>query len=219
MFIERHYFKRQVSKGKQYTSRKLRALIFSIRLFVLLVSVLLFLFPFEAPFLHFNSIEDSLRYKWIDSKDITVHVEKDCAFAVRGTYEIFAFGRSEKGFSFVNYNSTKCKYYASNENIDNSSIYNLYSVYQKSANKTFYLLDLGISEYQEELFESDNLDFNNLAHPDSKNNMFNKAPIVGSLYQLFAINNGEPIPEINVRYNDQHKSFTKKIGLYINSSQ
>jgi len=133
LFVERHCFKRQVSKGKQYTSQKLRALIISIRFFALLVSVLVFWIPFEAPFLHFDSVEDSLSYKWIDSRDITVHVEKDCAFAVRGTYEIFAFSKSEKGFSFVNYNSTKCKYYATDENIDNRSIYNLYSVYQKSA--------------------------------------------------------------------------------------
>ena len=143
---------------------------------------------------------DALGYKAV------VHYEDDCAFAVRGTYEIFAFDKDDKGFGFVNYHSSKQKYYASDASVDNKSIYNLYSVYQKTANKTFYLLDLGTDKYQEELFECDDLDFEYFAKINAG---------ISSMNQVYAVNTSKPIQKILVRYDDRQKTFTTNRGLYI----
>ena len=108
IFAEIIYLRKQVKKGKQYTRRRLRIISLTLRFSVLFIALLSFI-PFEAPFLHFDSVEDALRYKWIDPENITVHYEDDCAFAVKRTYEIYAFDKDENGFGFVNYHSTEHK--------------------------------------------------------------------------------------------------------------
>ena len=205
-FVERQYFRKQTIKDKQYTKRKVKAISLSFRWSALSVCCLILFIPFEAPFIHFDSVEDSLSYKWINPKEVVVHYEDDCAFAVRGTYEIFAFDKDDKGFGFVNYHSSKQKYYASDASVDNHSIYNLYSVYQKTANKTFYLLDLGTDKYQEELFECDDLDFEYFAKINAG---------ISSMNQVYAVNTSKPIQKILVRYDDRQKTFTTNRGLYI----
>ena len=207
-FAEKQFFKKQIAKGKQYTYRKARAISFPFRLFVLLIQFLIFFIPFEAPFMHFGSVEDALRYKWIDPKDAVIHYEDDCAFAVKGSYEIFAFDKDDKGFGFVNYHAEKQKYYAYDARSDNDSILYLAAVYHKTADKTFYLLGLGIKEYQDDLMKTDCLDFNFLTKTTSNTYFI--------INQCYAVNKGNPVLELHTKYGDQQKSFTPKVGIYVN---
>ena len=131
------YLRKQVKKGKRYTMRKVVVIGLAVGVFTLFITSLSFI-PFEAPFLRFDSVEDALRYKWIDPENITVHYEDDCAFAVKRTYEIYAFDKDENGFGFVNYHSTEHRYHLADYSVDSKNIGTLYSVYHKKANKTFY---------------------------------------------------------------------------------
>jgi len=209
-YTERTFFKKQIAKGKQYTMRKARTISITFRLSFLLLQCLIFHIPFEAPFLHFGSVEDALKYKWINPKDVVIHSEDDCAFAVKGSYEIFAFDKDDKGYGFVNYHADKQKYYASDMSPDNKAIVYLSAVYQKTAEKTFYLLGLETNEYQDDLLDCDRLDFDYLSKAKS-NTVF--------IDQVYAVKDGKPEQDIHIQYGDQQKTFTTKLGLYITVSK
>lgn len=211
-FVTRQYIKRVkkiVAKGEKYSKRKFYAIYLSISLSAILLSVLSFI-PFEGAFIRFDSIEDSLKYKWIDTQYLTIHYEDDCAFAVRGTYEIYTFDKNDDGFGFVNYNSTKHEYREPNDDDLNIKFHYAYSVYQKDVNKTFYLLNYSSKERKDDLIHSDHIDLEYFAHPLYQNNnlgWFGYSPVIGSVYQEYAVAEGEPLASFDVIFDGSLKTF------------
>lgn len=211
-FAIRRFIKKSTAKGKVYTKRQLFVVILSIELFVLLLSALSFI-PFEASFIRFDTVEDALKYKWIDTQYLTIHYEDDCAFAVRGTTEIYAFDRNEDGFGFVNHHSKKFTYREIYDNDLSFSVLNTYSVYQKDANKTFYLLNYQSGDRKEDVIQSDVIDLKYFAHPlYQKNNFgwFGYTNVFGSVYQDYDVATGEPLEIFDVSFEGISKTFVVK---------
>ncbi len=196
-FIVIKHFRKQVAKGKKYTKLQYYVIVYSIMLSVFLLSALSFI-PFEASFIRFDSVEESLKYKWIDTKDITIHYEDDCAFAVRGRRDLYSFDKNDDGYSFVNYHSKKHHYHV----YDDDMYLDLYSMYQKDDNKTFYLLNYRKRDYQEGYIDCESLDFNYFAQPEYELKEFDYFTNNSIVYQEYAICDGEPLETINLRYGD-----------------
>ena len=214
-FAIRRYIKRvkkTVAKGEKYTKRKFYAIYLSIPLSAILLSALSFI-PFEASFIRFDTVEDALKYKWIDTQYLTIHYEDDCAFAVRGTTEIYAFDRNEDGFGLVNHHSKKFTYREIYDNDLSFSVLNTYAVYQKDANKTFYLLNYQSGDRKEDVIQSDVIDLKYFAHPlYEKNNYgwFGYTNVFGSVYQDYDVATGEPLEIFDVSFEGISKTFVLK---------
>ena len=202
------FLKKQVKKRKTLSKKyKVTTVIIVVALF--LAAELLCFIPFEASFLRFDSIEDSLEYKWINSDDFTIHEENDCAFAVKGVFDLYSFEKINDKYSLVNYHSKINRYKMPDDSSYNSGIRNLYSAYNKTANKTFYLLNISPREYQDGIVICNELNFEYFAQPKITRGMFGYTPILGTLYQVYAITDGEPVDVIHVEKNGQTKTFQK----------
>ena len=202
------FLKKQVKKRKTLSKKyKVTTVIIVVALF--LAAELLCFIPFEASFLRFDSIEDSLEYKWINSDDFTIHEENDFAFAVKGVFDLYSFEKINDKYSLVNYHSKINRYKMPDDSSYNSGIRNLYSAYNKTANKTFYLLNISPREYQDGIVICNELNFEYFAQPKITRGMFGYTPILGTLYQVYAITDGEPVDVIHVEMNGQTKTFQK----------
>lgn len=201
------YIKRQVANGKKYTKQKILLIALCLHLPIVLLSFASFI-PFEGAFLRFDSVEDSLNYKWIDMQYVTVHYEDNFAIAVKGDDEIYTFDKNDEGFGLVNYHLVTHKYLEPDDSLENQSISHLYSVYHKTADKTFYLLNYATKEYQEDVIDSDNINLKYFAHPLFTKSEFGYVHIIGSVYQVFDVTDDKPLQEIHVRYKEQYKTFT-----------
>lgn len=74
---------------------------------VLIITGISFI-PFEAPFVRFDIPQESLKYLWVDTKDIVVCESDNGAFIVKlGKEEIFSVTKEEKGYGYLNYHSKK----------------------------------------------------------------------------------------------------------------
>ena len=89
----------------------------------------------------------------------------------------------------------------------NRKIHGLYTAYNKEANKTFYLLNLGVDEFKDILFVCDSIHFEYFAKPTFRTTAFGYSPLIGSECQVYAVADGEPIREISAEYDGQHKTF------------
>ena len=202
------FLKKQVKKRKTLSKKyKVTTVIIVVALF--LAAELLCFIPFEASFIRFNSIEDSLKYKWINSDDFTIHEENDCAFAVKGMFDLYSFEKINDQYSFVNYHSKINTYKMPDVSSDNRGILQLFSAFNKTANKTFYLLNIGAREYQDGMVICNELNFEYFAQPKITRGMFGYTPILSSVYQVYAITEGEPVDVIHVEKDGQTKTFTK----------
>lgn len=202
----RAFLKKQVENGKKLSKKYLVTTVIIVVALFLAVELLCFI-PFEASFIQFNSIEDSLKYKWINSDEITIHDENDCTFAVKGMFDLYSFEKINDKYGFVNYHSKINKYKMPDINSYNSDIHNLYSAYNQTANKTFYLLNIGARDYQDDMIICNELNFDYFAQPKTTRNMFGYTPILGTVYQIYAITDGEPVDVIHVEMNGQKKTF------------
>ncbi len=208
--IEIEHFRRQIAKGKKYTKLRYYVIIYSITLSVFLLSALSFI-PFEASFIRFDTVEDALKYKWIDTKNITVHYEDDCAFAARGLRDLYAFDKNNDGFGFVNNHAKKEIYH--NYAVEDNIYLDLHAVYQKDDNKTFYVLNYYNKDYQEGFIDCESLDFNYFAEPeyDFKNlDLYTK-------YQKYAVCDGEPLKIIKLKYGDLQETLVIGNKIVINN--
>ena len=203
--IEIEQFRRQIAKGKKYTKPRYYVIIYSITLSVFLLSALSFI-PFEASFIRFDTVEDALKYKWIDTQYFTIHYEDDCAFAVRGTSEIYALDRDENGFGFVNYNSKRYKYYVSDYELSNN-VYDPCCVYHKNTNKTFYLVSYGHDDTPKVITDNGNIDLVYFTKPETSD--YGRLPIF-FLTQEYAVCEGEPSEAIILRYGDLQETLIRR---------
>ena len=208
-FVTRQYIKRVkkiVAKGEKYTKRKFYAIYLSIFLFAFLLSALSFI-PFEGAFIRFDSVEDSLKYKWIDTQYLTIHYEDDCAFAVKGCTEFYAFDKDNEGFGLLNYHSVTHLYNEPPRNAINHNMFNLYSVYHKTTDKTFYLLNNGMRSYSID-FNDNNSNFTYFAQPLYTKSDLGYTPIIGEVYQYYAVDDGQPLEKVSFMINGQLETFT-----------
>lgn len=202
------FLKKGVKRGKKYSKKELRTYSMIYIGAVLLLTAVSFL-PFESPFIRFDTVEESLQYKWISADDITVYSDDDCAFAVKGTYEIYSFVKDDRGYSYVNYQSKLITYRMPDFSEYNRSIHKLYAVYNKALDKTFYLLNVGYGEYPNDVVICESINFEYFAQPLFTKTFLGYTPILGIAYQYCSVTDGEPIQELIVEYDGQIKTFVK----------
>ena len=81
---------------------------------------------------------------------------------------------------------------------------------QKDVNKTFYLLNYSSKERKDDLIHSDHIDLEYFAHPLYQNNnlgWFGYSPVIGSVYQEYAVAEGEPLASFDVIFDGSLKTF------------
>ena len=127
----------------------------------------------------------------------------------KGVFDLYSFEKINDKYSLVNYHSKINRYKMPDDSSYNSGIRNLYSAYNKTANKTFYLLNISPREYQDGIVICNELNFEYFARPKITRGMFGYTPILGTLYQVYAITDGEPVDVIHVEMNGQTKTFQK----------
>ena len=107
---------------------------------VLVVTGISFI-PFEAPFVRFDTPQEALKYRWIDTEDTVVCESDYGAFIVKpDNEEIFSVAKDEKGYGYLNYHSKKELYIYPHYNQFNTTGDFIYSCNNQSTNETIYLV-------------------------------------------------------------------------------
>lgn len=111
-------------------------------IFIILIVRISF-YPFEGYFLQFNSIEQSLKYRGYNTQNLETYEYDDCAFAFNNDDRtLYTFDKYKNSYGFVNFKSIDSKYNELETNYHYFENDCIYSNYNKTANKTFYLINV-----------------------------------------------------------------------------
>lgn len=111
---------------------------------VLLVIIYISRFPFEGCFLTFDSINDSLAYKFISTENIDTYDYGDCVFAVdKSDNKIYSITKTDGRYRLVDYNSDDIEYVQVSKRGRDETTEPRIAKYNKDTNKTFYYIGVG----------------------------------------------------------------------------
>lgn len=109
---------------------------------VLVVTGISFI-PFEAPFVRFDTPQEALKYRWIDTEDVIVRETDDCAFLLMptGTDNIYSVTKDENGYGYINYHTKNITYVHPDgpDDTPGSTCREIYACYNQDSEKTLYL--------------------------------------------------------------------------------
>lgn len=127
------------AKNNKYIRISIKKRIGVISFFLLTYTLVLFVLcniPFEAPFVKFDTVEESLSYKWIDTNGINVFDYNDCAFVVGKEDRIYSILKVDNKYFMVDFCAKDAQYYQENLNQDFRNFIN--AKHNRVTNKTFY---------------------------------------------------------------------------------
>lgn len=113
---------------------------------ILLLLALIYIssFPFEGYFLTFDSVNDSLAYKFISTENIDTYDYGDCVFSVDNSEKkIYSITKVDGRYKFVDFNSEDIGYVQLSESGRDETTEPRIAKYNKDTNKTFYYIGVG----------------------------------------------------------------------------
>lgn len=131
----------QYCNNKNYKIKYILKFIITVILLITIVRISFY--PFEGYFLQFNSIEDALKYRGYNTQNLEIFEYDDCAFAFdKEDRKLYTFDKRENSYGFVNFNSVNSKYNEFETSYHYFENDYIYSSYNKTVNKTFYLINV-----------------------------------------------------------------------------
>ena len=101
-------------------------------------------FPFEGSFVTFDSVNDSLAYKLINTENLSTYDYSDCVFVVDNSNDkIYSVTKTNGRYKLVDYNSENIEYVQVSQRGRDETTEPLKAKYNKDTNKTFYYVGVG----------------------------------------------------------------------------
>lgn len=128
--------------SKYCTDKKFRKSTIILNISISLIAPLLLLissYPYEGHFITFETINDSLNYKNINTENIDIYDYDDCVFVVDNSeYDIYSVTKTNGRYKLVDFDSENIGYYQPHQVGNNGTTTPQVGKYNKETNKTFY---------------------------------------------------------------------------------
>lgn len=128
--------------SKYCTDKKFRKSTIILNISISLIAPLLLLissYPYEGHFITFETINDSLNYKNINTENIDIYDYDDCVFVVDNSeYDIYSVTKTNGRYKLVDFDSENIGYYQPHQVGNHGTTTPQVGKYNKETNKTFY---------------------------------------------------------------------------------
>ncbi len=113
---------------------------------IILIVIIASLYPYEGHFMTFETINDSLSYKNINTENIDTYEYDDCVFVVDSENNIYSITKEDNKYKLVDFNSENINYTQPSYNGGLKITEPKSAKFNKDTNKTFYYLGISTEE-------------------------------------------------------------------------